>query len=337
MFARKTMPIYLFWGEDEFALTQAVKKLQNKVLDSNWLSFNYDKLIGDRPETIIEGLERAMTPAFGTGERLVWLADTNICQQCSEDLLQELQRTLSVIGETSHLLFTSNKKPDGRLKSTKLIKEYAKEQEFSLIAPWKTEALQQQVEQKAKEIGVRLTPQAVTLLAESVGNNTRQLTNELEKLSLYSQDKGEPLEAKVVARLVVCNTHNSLQLANAIREGNAEKALGLVNDIINRNEPPLKIVATLVGQFRTWTIVKLMLEAGETNEKAIATAAEISNPKRIYFLRQEITALSAQQLLTTLPVLLDLENQLKRGAEPLATLQTKIIELCNICKKFSNH
>jgi DNA polymerase-3 subunit delta len=326
------MPIYLFWGEDEFALSQGVKKLKNKVLDRNWLQFNYDKLIGDRPETIIEGLERAMTPAFGTGDRLVWLADTNICQHCSEDLLLELQRTLPVIAATCHLLFTSNKKPDGRLKSTKLIKEYAREQEFSLIAPWKSEALQDRVEQTAREMGVKLTPQAVALLAESVGNNTRQLANELEKLSLYGGDERQPLEADLVATLVVCNTHNSLQLASAIREANAEKALGLASDILNRNEPPLKIVATLVGQFRTWTIVKLMLEAGETNEKAIATAAEIANPKRIYFLRQEITALSAQQLLATLPVLLDLEYRLKSGAEPLSTLQTKIIELCRLCQ-----
>ncbi|MBE9167837.1 DNA polymerase III subunit delta [Pleurocapsales cyanobacterium LEGE 06147] len=327
------MPIYLFWGEDEFALSQAVAKLKNKVLDPNWSQFNYDKLIGDRPETIIEGLNRTMTPAFGTGDRLVWLADTNICQQCSEDLLLELKRTLPVIAETSHLLFTSSKKPDGRLKSTKLIKEYALEQEFSLIAPWKIEALQDQVEQTARNIGVELTPQAVALLAESVGNNTRQLVNELEKLSLYYEKQNRPLEANIVATLVVCNTHNSLQLAGAIREGNSEKALGLVSDIINRNEPPLRIVATLVGQFRTWTIVKLMLEAGENNEKVIATAAEIGNPKRIYFLRQEITALSSQQLLATLPVLLDLEYRLKRGAEPLSTLQTKIIELCRLCQQ----
>jgi DNA polymerase-3 subunit delta len=327
------MPIYLFWGEDEFALSQAVTKLKERVLDLNWLQFNYDKFIGDRPETIIEGLDRAMTPVFGTGDRLVWLADTNICQQCSEDLLLELQRTLPVIAETSHLLFTTTKKPDGRLKSTKLIKEYAREQEFSLIAPWKTEALEHQVEQTAREIGVKLTPQAVALLAESVGNNTRQLANELEKLSLYCEDRHQPLEANVVATLVVCNTHNSLQLAGAIREGNAEKALGLVSDIINRNEPPLRIVATLVGQFRTWTIVKIMQEAGETNEKAIATAAEIGNPKRIYFLRQEITALSARQLLATLPVLLDLEYRLKSGVEPLSILQTKIIELCRLCQQ----
>jgi DNA polymerase-3 subunit delta len=324
------MPIYLFWGEDEFALAQAVVKLRNRVVDSNWFQFNYDKLTGDRQEVILEGLNLAITPVFGMGERLVWLAETNICQQCSEDLLKELERTLSTIPVTSHLLFTTSKKPDGRLKSTKLIRKYAQEQEFSLIAPWKTEELQHKVQEVAQEIGIKLTNKALELLANSVGNNSRQLWNELEKLSLYPLEENKFIDADIVANLVVCNTQNSLQLAAAIAEGKAEKALGLITDLIHRNEPPLKIVATLVGQFRTWTIVKLMLETGIKDEKAIATAAEIGNPKRIYFIRQEIASLSAQQLLASLPLLLNLEYSLKNGAEPLSTCQTKIIELCHL-------
>ena len=31
------MPVYLYWGEDDFAIAQAVEKLRHKVLDPNWL------------------------------------------------------------------------------------------------------------------------------------------------------------------------------------------------------------------------------------------------------------------------------------------------------------
>jgi len=41
-----------------------------------------------------------MTPPFGAGSRLVWLVDTTLCQQCSEELLTELKRTLTAIPET---------------------------------------------------------------------------------------------------------------------------------------------------------------------------------------------------------------------------------------------
>jgi DNA polymerase-3 subunit delta len=76
----------------------------------------------------------------------------------------------------------------------------------------------------------------------------------------------------------------------------------------------------------------MMMETGERNPQAIAQAAEISNPKRIYFLQQEVKSLPLQQLISTLPLLLDLEVSLKQGASEISTLQTKIIELCQICR-----
>ncbi len=327
------MPIYLYWGEDDFAIEQAVKELQAKIIDPNWIQFNYHKLPGDRPETIVEGLNQIMTPIFGLGERLVWLVDTNICQSCSVDTLSELEQTLPAIPANSHLLLTTNKKPDGRLKSTKLIQKYALVRDFSLIPPWKTEEIQHRVRELAREIDVKLNANAIELLAESVGNNTRQLCNELIKLQLYLSDREAVIDEQIVAELVVCNTQNSLQLAAAIREGKTAIALGLVTDLLNRNEPALRVVATLVGQFRTWTIVKLMQEIGERDNKKVATAAEISNHNRLYFINKEIATVSAAQLIATLPLLLDLEYSLKRGKLPLATLQTKTIELCNLFAK----
>ena len=322
------MPVYLFWGEDDFAIAQAVEKLQEKVLDPTWLEFNYHKLPGDRPETIIEGLNQAMTPIFGMGERMVWLVDTNLCQQKPHsDILEELERTLKVIPETSHLLLTTAKKPDGRLGSTKLLRKYAEVRDFSLIPPWKTDLIAEQVTKVARTIELKLTTEAIALLTESVGNNTRQLWNELEKLKIYWGDRQQPLDEQAVAELVLCNTQNSLQLAAAIKDGKTDVALGLVADLINRNEPALKIVATLVGQFRTWTIVKLMQQTGKDN-KAIASAAGINNPNRLYFINQEIQTTSCEQLLAALPLLLELEYSLKSGASALGTLQTKAIELC---------
>ena len=321
------MPAYFFWGEDDFAMAQAVAKLEKEVLDPNWLQFNYHKLPGDRPETIQEGLNQTMTPVFGSGERLVWLQNTSIFQQCSPELLTELERTLPVIPATSHLLFTSPKKPDHRLKSTKLAKKFIAEKQFSLISPWKTEELQTRVRQVAREMELKVTPQAIKLLAESVGNNTRQLWNELAKLSIYSH---QTIDHHLVASLVICNTQNSLKLATALQKGDGATALALVNDLINRNEPALKIVATLVGQFRTWTMVKLMEEAGEKERKAIAQVAEVGNPYRIDHLRRELKQLNGDRLLASLPILLELEYNLKKGAEPLSTLQTKVLEICQL-------
>ena len=329
------MPIYFYWGEDEFTLQKAVTSLRDRILDPQWSSFNYSQLAPEQPNAVIEALDQVMTPPFGSGSRLIWLVNTTICQHCGEDVLTELKRTLPVVPDTSVLLLTCRSKPDGRLKSTQLLQNYASFEEFSLISPWDTKQLLQQVQKAAASVGVKLTQRSVELVVESVGNDTRQLYSEMEKLLLYAGDNRQPLDVDVVAELVRGNNQNSLQLAAAIRSGDVSKALLLVAQLIDRNEPGLKIVATLIGQFRTWLWVKLMLDDGERSDRAIALAAEVSNPKRIYFLQQEVKQLSLGQLVSTLPLLLELEVSLKQGREQMSTLQTKVIELCQIFQSTS--
>lgn len=324
------MPIYFYWGDDQFALSQAVTTLRDRTLDPNWASFNADKISPDQPDAVVQALNQAMTPPFGMGQRLVWLVDATVCQRCSEELLIELERTLPNIPDTTVLLLTNESKPDGRLKSTKLIQKYAEIREFSSIPPWKTDLIEQQVRRVAKDMQVNLSPEAVQLLAESVGNDTRQLVTELEKLNLYQGDRTTPIAVDAVTRLVNVYTQNSLKLAVAIREGNTSTALTIVADLFARNEAPLRIVATLVGQFRTWLWVKLMVEAGERDERAIARAAEVNNPKQIYFLQRDLRSVSLNALQQSLPILLRLEAGLKRGEDALALLQTSVIELCQL-------
>ncbi len=321
------MPVYYYWGDDEFAITSIVHKLRDRTVDPSWASFNYTQH-SDTPGAAIEALNQAMTPPFGSGSRLVWLVNTTIGQQCPEELLTQLKRTLPVIPETSVLLLTSPSKPDGRLKSTALWQKYAQIQEFALIPPWETKQIVQQVEKIAQEVGVKLTSSSTTLIAESVGNDTRQLYNELTKLRLYAGDKKEPIGADIVTQLVQATAQTSLDLVKAIASGNTAQSLVLVAQLLNRNEPALKIVATLVSQFRTWLWVKMTEQ--ERDKKIIAQAAEIGNPNRVYFLQQEVKSLSLKQLVSTLPLLLELEVNLKQGAEEMPLLQTKVIQLCQL-------
>jgi DNA polymerase III subunit delta len=308
------MTIILYWGDDDFAIAKAVSTIKQSSIDSAWESFNYEQISPDTDNAVITALNQSMTPPFGTGKRLVWLADTTVMQQCSEELLAELDRTLPNIPATT----------------TKSIQKYANVQEFSQIPPWKTEELSQRVQMVANELGLKLTRDAIQLLAESVGNNTRQLYLELEKLHLLAGGGGQQIDRVMVASLVIANTQNSLQLAAAIRQGDVGKALHLVSELINHNEPALKIVATLVGQFRTWLWVKILLEDGEKDERVIATAAGIGNPKRLFFIKQELQGTNADRLAASLSKLLDLEFSLKRGAETISTLQIHTIELCQI-------
>jgi DNA polymerase III subunit delta len=336
--------IYFFWGDDDYALSQAVQKLQTQVLDPAWASFNYDRITPDRAEAIRDALNQAMTPPFGLGQRLVWLVDTPIAQRCSEELLTTLGQTLPLIPDTTVLLLTSSSKPDGRLKSTKLLQKNAEIREFTPIPPWKIELLAQQVKQVAQECDVNLNAAAVDYLVEAVGNNTRQLYSELEKIRLFagqsdSSQSGSghaamPLGVEAIAPLVTASTQSALKLEAAIRQGNTGEALALAADLLRQNEPALRIVATLIGQFRQRLWIKLMLESGERDDRTIAQAADLGNPQRLYFLKKELAPIALPQLQKTLPLLLALEFSLKRqGMEEVAALQTTVIELCQLFKR----
>jgi len=327
------MAVYFYWGDDDYQISQAVKKLINTYVDPMWRDFNYIKINATGDLEIIDGLNQAVTSPFGMGGRLTWLADTTIAQRCSDSLLIELERTFNYLPVDSYILFTASNKPDGRAKSTKLIQKYAKVLEFSLIPSWKPDAIAQLVRQAAAEIDLKITSDGVDLLVDAIGNDTRRLTMELQKLQLSHYGKTKPISAKEIDALVQVSAHNSLQLATAIRTANISQSLSLLGELIRNNEVGLRICATLVGQFRTWLLIKLMQESGERDDKTIAEAAEISNPKRIYFLKQEVQGLNSQKLMRSLSILLRLEADLKHGKDETATLQTAIIELCQAMTK----
>jgi DNA polymerase III subunit delta len=96
---------------------------------------------------------------------------------------------------------------------------------------------------------------------------------------------------------------------------------------MQRNEPALKTVATLVGQFRTWLWVKALMEDGAKDE-VIAKEADIGNHKRLYFLRKYLQKISADQLAAAFQELLVLEFSLKTGNDSAMTLQIQAINIC---------
>ncbi|MBE9111604.1 DNA polymerase III subunit delta [Nodosilinea sp. LEGE 07298] len=322
------MPAYYFWGDDDFALQKAVQDLRQRTLDAAWASFNYDVISADAANSPTQALNQAMTPPFGQGQRLVWLQNTSLGQRCPEGVLAEFERTLPQLPETTVLLLTSAAKPDGRAKFTKFFKSQGEIREFATISPWKTDQIRQQVVSVAQGRKLALEPSTIDLLAEAVGNDTRQLHLELEKLALYWGANPQPIPPAVATELVTVSTQTSLKLAQALKQGDAPTALTLVNDLLDRNEPALRIVATLVSQFRLWLWLKVLIQSGVQSDAEVAAAAEVANPKRIYFLKQEVRSLNLSQLQRSLPLLLELESDLKQGRDERATLHTKVIELC---------
>ncbi len=323
------MPVYFYWGDDEYRLLQAVQQLRDQVLDPDWATFNYDRL---PPEATLVGLNQAMTPPFGAGDRLVWLENTWLTQHCPEDLWEEVERTLAQLPSTTHLLFTTTAKPDGRLKSTRILKKTAIVREFQPLAAWDEEGILRQVQQEASRWHLQLSPAAAQKLAEAVGNDSRRLGMELDKLALFTAGQAEAITPEQIEALVPASAYNSFQLATCLRQGDLDHALLILTHLLDQNEPALKILAVLVSQFRTWLWVRLLLDQGERDAKVIAQKAEIANPNRVYFLQKEVGSLNTATLLKVMQQLLQLEYSLKQGQPERGAFQETLIQVVALLK-----
>lgn len=242
------------------------------------------------------------------------------CNQCPADLAEQLETSLNLVAEQCHLVLVNAAKPDGRLKTTKALQKLVKsgeaqERSFQLPAIWDGSGQVELVQRTAQELGLKLQPDAAQALSDAIGSDSARLASELEKLSLYA-GAGQAITAQAVDALIGSQATNALQVGDALLAGQPAAAVALVDVLLAANEPALRIVATLCGQIRGWLWVSLLDQQGENDVNAIAKAAGIGNPKRIYVMRKQIRGRKPERFLALLSQLLQVEANLKRGADP---------------------
>ena len=321
------MPIHLLWGDDEAARSRAVEALVAERTDPAWQSINLARLDGNEATQAAQALEEARTPPFGGGDRVVVLQRSPFCNQCPAELAEQLEAALPLIPANCHLVLVNSGKPDARLRTTKALQKLvkageAREQSFQLPAIWDGAGQIELVQRTARELGLTLEHAAAEALSEAIGSDSARLASELEKLALYvGAEPGRktpqpPITAAAVEALVGSHATNALQVGDALLAGQPAEAVALVDALLVANEPALRIVATLCGQIRGWLWVSLLDQQGESDVNAIAKAAGIGNPKRIYVMRKQIRGRKPARFLALLRQLLEVEAALKRGSDP---------------------
>ena len=117
-----------------------------------------------------------------------------------------------------------------------------------------------------------------------------------------------------------------------MREGKSHQVLQLLDDLLSRSQPLMVIVSTILTQFRTWLWVKSAIVSGVKKDGELAQLCNISNPHRIYYLRQEVANTSINALAKAVTMILDLEMSIKRGVEgrDLLVIILSITKLFNL-------
>ncbi|MEO1375028.1 MAG: DNA polymerase III subunit delta [Cyanobacteria bacterium J06635_10] len=229
---------------------------------------------------------------------------------------------LSKKNTKSKLIFVIPK-CDKRTTLRKWLYQNAQIIECNQISQWDTQAQENQAIYLSKRVGCICTPAAISELVKRVGNNTRRMHAELQKLK--ASVAPNPIEAKHVESLVNDEIGNAINLANACRQRDICTANLILKIMDAGNHNPAATLATLITYFKTWLITKEGLINQITNSE-IAQNLSLKNPNRIYYLKREVEGCSIEVLKKQYLILLEASiNQYPSHQ----TLVNTIIKLCN--------
>lgn len=306
----KTM-ITLLIGNDRHAIDRHIRQYINPI-HPVWQEFNVHRYSHKKNQLSSAITTTLSIPLNTKYSQVVVINDCDFKQFSKDDF--ELLQNLDEMPKTTELFLIA---PfiDKRLRVVKYLLKKGKLLEFASFPPWRTDLIANYVSDEAEKLNLRLPRGSGSYLADAIGNDTTRIASSLQKLDCATTDS-QNLTLTEVKTLVPHTTSNALQLADAMRQGNALQVTILLNALLEIAVHPGVIVATVTTQFRTWLWVKAATDNGLTDNKEIANACAIANPKRVHFLLKETQSLNQESLLSAIASLLKLQVQLQQGTSP---------------------
>ena len=167
------------------------------------------------------------------------------------------------------------------------------------------------IKKRAQGMGVKITGEAVALLANFIGNQLRLLAAELDKLATYV-GPGATIEAEHVHLLSAqVQEARIFDLTDALAQRNRSLALNLLHELLTDGQHPLALLPTITSQIRNLLLVKEMAATGLRSAQ-IASAIG-SPPFVIEKTMRNIGKFSMVQLENTYRRLLETDAALKRS------------------------
>ena len=332
------MPIQIIWGNDLNASNKFIKKIIDEKVSKTWGEINISYLNGDDDNQIKQAFDEILTPPLGDGSRVIVLKNNPIFTNKNEEIRVKFEKIYQNIPSNTYFLLQNTKKPDSRLKSTKFIqnlikKDLASEMSFSLPDIWDFEGQKRYIEATANSMNINLGKGTVDLIINSVGNDNFNLMSELAKAKIYlsasNNDENKELILKSDDVKKIFNDHQSniFKIIDHLLQNSINEALIEIHYLLKKGEPALRLNAGLISQIRMHTIVKLLHKSGEQDSSEICKLANISNPKRIYFIRKKVNNTSSDFLMKLMSNLLDIESSLKKGNNPINVFTESLVNL----------
>jgi DNA polymerase III delta subunit len=265
------VPCYFFYGEENFPAYQFVDKLKEILISGEAQDYNIERF-GLEDNSWAEIIDTARTiPLFLTPRRLVVVevpqGKRETLSQQEKDILKEYFSSPS--SKTVIVIIYS-----GRLKrSTSLFKFFSSLSSSAVclieMKPLKYKPLMTWMDRTFSSMGKTVTFEAKRRLEELAGNDLRRLNSEIEKLTIFVDEKKvvELDDVNQVSGWV--RSSPDWEIADSLGKADLTQGLIVLNNLFRDGTKPEYILGTMVKFFREIFLAKLMLKEKNTDKKAI--------------------------------------------------------------------
>jgi len=267
---------YFVTGSDEAEVKKTALELARQLSpgDDPFALETLDGAVGtadEAAEKISDAIQALLTIPFFGGAKLVWLKSATFLSDTpagrSETVgakLEQLSRIVEQGLPEGVRFLLSAPQPDKRRSAYKVLSKLGRmtvcdKPDFGFNAT--EEDVERWVADRASASGARLSPEAVGVLSARVGADTRQIDQELEKLSLaYGGDQA--ITAAQVRELVSATRAGGIfDLSNAIAARDLNGALACLRQLLRQKESAVGILlAAIVPTVRNLLLAKDLLE-----------------------------------------------------------------------------
>lgn len=312
--------IYLFYGPDEFARTEALNAFRSQI-PLELRPFNITHLDG-RNLNIADFLLACQALPFLSDQRLVVVVDALKHQKSAQE--HDWHLALERIPPTCTLVFLEQEDVDKRSALYRTLKHHAQIQEF---LPRQGNELLRWLSEQATAKGCRLPRESARLLVEYVGSDSRMLMTELDKLVTYVGPGRSITETTITLLVQDYQQANLFAFLDSLSQRQREKALAQLRQLLEDGQALTYIVFMLARQVRILLNVKAMAAQGMRPD---AIASELGQkPFVIRKALQQAERFETHELEALHHRLLDLDHANKTGKiSTAAALDVLVLEVC---------
>jgi len=316
--AERLLPVYLFLGGESLFHEELLEAVLEKMLpeaerEFNWIRFDAADVTA---EELTANLE---TGSLFGNTRIIHL---NNFENASGEIETALLNSFNQLPQGVYL-FVSALKLDGRKKIHQELQKRITVVDCNKLS---NADLPVCIRQRAKKMGLDLTPEQARLVGERTNGDLLRVRTELEKMAIYAGKKEKLTDAEFEALLPGEPEPDIFGLIDAVAGRNPKFGLPRLEELLNSGENELKILATLSRQFRNIAAAVEAKERGMTS-RGLADFLGI-NPYVAEKSFNQARYFSLAELQKVLNRLLQADYRIKTGQrEPRLELEMAVVEI----------